>query len=85
VYEFIICTVFFGILWRMRKRISITGKLFMLYLMLAGLERFAIEFLRLNPRILFGLSEAQLISLGLMVVGVVGWFRLSRPSPSSDT
>jgi prolipoprotein diacylglyceryltransferase len=41
--------------------------------MLAGFERFAIEFLRPNPRIIFGLSEAQLISLVLIALGLFGW------------
>ncbi len=45
--------------------------------MLAGLERFSIEFLRLNPRLAFGLSEAQLIATGLIVVGLAGWMYLS--------
>jgi phosphatidylglycerol:prolipoprotein diacylglycerol transferase len=45
----------------------------MIYLFLAGIERFVIEFLRPNPRIIFGLSEAQLISLALIVFGLIGW------------
>jgi len=52
----------------------------MLYLMFAGGERFAIEFLRLNPRIFFGLSEAQLIASGLFLIGLYGWFALSKKS-----
>jgi len=41
------------------------------YLSLMSLERFIIEFFRRNPRLEFGLSEAQFISLGLMVIGVL--------------
>jgi phosphatidylglycerol:prolipoprotein diacylglycerol transferase len=78
VYELIVCAAFFWVLWRWRAALRPDGKLFMLYLMLAGLERFAIEFLRINPRIVFGLSEAQLIALLLMIIGAVGWFRYSR-------
>lgn len=78
VYELILCAIFFWILWRMRKTTRPDGKMFMAYLVLAGLERFAVEFLRLNPRILFGLSEAQLIAVGLMVIGAIGWFFLSK-------
>jgi phosphatidylglycerol:prolipoprotein diacylglycerol transferase len=72
VYEFIICSIIFTILWRNRTRILGTGKMFMYYLIAAGAERFAIEFLRINPRILFGLSEAQLISVVMMLFGATG-------------
>jgi len=77
VYELILCAIFFVVLWRLRTRLQPDGKIFMLYLMLAGLERFSIEFLRLNPRILFGLSEAQLIAVLFMGAGVVGWWKYS--------
>jgi phosphatidylglycerol:prolipoprotein diacylglycerol transferase len=73
VYEFIICALMCWFLWSIRKKTTPTGKLFMIYLMLAGIERFMIEFLRPNPRIIFGLSEAQLISLVLIALGLFGW------------
>ena len=38
------------------------------YLFLAGLARFSVEFIRLNPTYLLGLSGAQIISLGMMIV-----------------
>jgi phosphatidylglycerol:prolipoprotein diacylglycerol transferase len=72
IYEFLICFVIFIILWRLRKKDWIDGKLFMFYLVLISLERFSIEFIRLNPRILFGLSEAQLISVFLFMMGTLG-------------
>jgi phosphatidylglycerol:prolipoprotein diacylglycerol transferase len=78
IYEFLICGVLFLILWRVRKTLQPEGKLFMLYLMFAGGERFTVEFLRLNPRIFFGLSEAQLIALGLFLIGLYGWFTISK-------
>ncbi len=72
VYEFLICAVIFFILWKLRKKEWIDGKLFMFYLIFIGIERFSVEFIRLNPRIMFGLSEAQLISVVLSIVGVIG-------------
>jgi phosphatidylglycerol:prolipoprotein diacylglycerol transferase len=77
VYEFIICAVMCWFLWRIRKKIAPTGTLFMIYLMLAGIERFVVEFLRPNPRIVFGLSEAQMISLCIIVLGLIGWRKLT--------
>ena len=49
----------------------------MLYLMFAGAERFSIEFMRVNPRVVLGLSEAQLIALALLLTGAYGWSRVS--------
>jgi phosphatidylglycerol:prolipoprotein diacylglycerol transferase len=72
IYEFLICAIIFLVLWKLRKKEWIDGKLFMVYLVLISIERFSIEFIRLNPRLLFGLSEAQLISVGLFFVGIIG-------------
>jgi phosphatidylglycerol---prolipoprotein diacylglyceryl transferase len=74
IYEFLMMVVIFFILWKLRKKDWPDGKLFTVYLMLAGLERLMIEFIRLNPRLLFGLSEAQLISVFLIVAGVIGFY-----------
>jgi phosphatidylglycerol:prolipoprotein diacylglycerol transferase len=47
----------------------------MIYLIAAGLERFFIEFIRINPRILLGLSEAQIIAIVLVAAGLYGLSR----------
>jgi phosphatidylglycerol:prolipoprotein diacylglycerol transferase len=39
------------------------------YLVQAGVIRFAIEFVRVNVRVAFGLTTAQLFSLGVVVAG----------------
>jgi phosphatidylglycerol:prolipoprotein diacylglycerol transferase len=75
IYEFILATGIFLLLWRLRKRNYADGRLFMIYLIAAGLERFFIEFIRINPRILFGLSEAQIIAIVLIAVGLYGLTR----------
>lgn len=77
MYEFLLCGILFLLLWRFRQTLKPDGKIFMLYLMFAGAERFSVEFIRVNPRVLLGLSEAQLIALALLFIGVYGWFRLS--------
>ncbi len=46
------------------------GSLLGEYLVLSGLARFLVEFIRRNPRVLWGLSNAQLASLGSVLVGV---------------
>jgi phosphatidylglycerol:prolipoprotein diacylglycerol transferase len=57
-----------ALLWRLRDRFA-PGVLFGLYLMLAGLERFLVEFIRRNDEVLAGLTEAQLISLVMLGLG----------------
>src|SRR4030067_1738542 len=47
VYEFLICVLIFAILWKLRKKDWIDGKLFMFYLIFISIERFSIEFIRL--------------------------------------
>jgi phosphatidylglycerol:prolipoprotein diacylglycerol transferase len=72
VYETLVSILLFAVLWRLRRRPASGGWLFFVYLVLSGLARLAVEFVRLNPRWLIGLSQAQLISLALIALGVVG-------------
>ena len=72
LYELAICAALAGVLWMLRKNPFRAGWLFSLYLVFAGLERFVIEIIRVNPIVAFGLSQSQLISVGLVVAGLVG-------------
>jgi len=72
IYEFLLGLIIFFILWRMRKKVDVHGKIFMMFLILHGTARFLVEFIRINPRILLGLSEAQLISIILIAGGIIG-------------
>lgn len=76
VYETILYLGVFLILWKLRTRGYADGRLFFLYFILAGAARFLVEFFRINPRIFIGLSEAQLIGIGMMIVGSIAWFML---------
>jgi len=71
VYEFLLGTGIFGFLIAIRKKLSIPGLLFSIYLMLNGIERFLIEFIRVNDRYAFNLSLSQFIAIGLVVFGAV--------------
>jgi phosphatidylglycerol:prolipoprotein diacylglycerol transferase len=82
LYETALGLVMFFILWRLRDHKHAEGWLFGLYLVLAGAERFFIEFLRAkDDRILGPLTVAQAISLSLAVLGVaiMAWRRSPRP------
>ena len=56
-------------LWTLRDRLA-PGLLFALYLVLSGLERFLVEFVRRNHEVWAGLTAPQLESLALMVIGL---------------
>jgi phosphatidylglycerol:prolipoprotein diacylglycerol transferase len=64
------------LLWRWRDRFR-PGILFALYLVLAGVERFLVEFVRRNDPVLAGLTLAQLLSLGMIAAGVA-WMATVR-------
>jgi phosphatidylglycerol:prolipoprotein diacylglycerol transferase len=55
--------------WRGGKQRG-TGAIVGEYLILSGIARFLVEFIRRNPKILWHLSNAQLASVGSMIVGV---------------
>ena len=76
IYESIIGFGIFYFLYQKRTKVVVIGSLFFTYLILAGAERFFIEFLRVNTKYLFGLSGSQLISLIMIFIGA--WF-LSHP------
>ncbi len=78
IYEAILYLGVFLILWNLRKKGIADGRLFCLYLLLAGAARFMVEFLRVNPRVFAGLSEAQLIAIGMVIVGGIGWLFLGE-------
>jgi phosphatidylglycerol:prolipoprotein diacylglycerol transferase len=49
------------------------GVVFAAYLVLTGAARFLVEFIRINPRSFFGMSNAQAASLASMIGGVALW------------
>jgi phosphatidylglycerol:prolipoprotein diacylglycerol transferase len=75
VYESLAMGVVALVLWRLRDRFR-PGTLFALYLVLSGLERLLVEFIRRNDEVVAGLTLPQLISLALIAAGTA-W--LARP------
>jgi len=70
LYEIGLSLLMFVVLWRLRGRGKPIGWLFSLWLVLAGLERFTVEFFRAKDDRFFGvLTVAQIISLALVGVG----------------
>ena len=78
VYETLTGLGIFVLLWSTRERLTVPGLSFCLYLVLAGVARFLVEFIRINPKVLWGLTDAQLLSFVMVVAGVAGGARLLR-------
>jgi phosphatidylglycerol:prolipoprotein diacylglycerol transferase len=68
VYETFTMGLVTLLLWNLRDRLP-PGMLFGLYLFLAGLERFLVEFIRRNDEVLAGLTVPQLFSLAMIAGG----------------
>jgi phosphatidylglycerol:prolipoprotein diacylglycerol transferase len=75
VYETLAMGVVAWLLWNWRDRFR-PGVLFAVYLVLAGAERFLVEFVRRNDEVLAGLTAPQLESVALMVAGTA-WIALA--------
>jgi phosphatidylglycerol---prolipoprotein diacylglyceryl transferase len=74
--EVLLGFMMFWVLWRMRDHKHAEGWLFGVYCVLAGLERFVVEFFRAkDDRVMAGLTSAQFIALGFVAMGVV-WMAL---------
>jgi phosphatidylglycerol---prolipoprotein diacylglyceryl transferase len=71
VYETILYLGVFTILWSMRKTSYPPGRIMYWYLLLGGAARFIVEFWRINPRVFYMFSEAQLIAFVMMILGSV--------------
>jgi phosphatidylglycerol:prolipoprotein diacylglycerol transferase len=70
LYEVAMGLVMFAVLWRYRDHKRAKGWLFGLYCVLAGVERFIVEFYRAkDDRFLGALSTAQLVALAFIAVG----------------
>jgi phosphatidylglycerol---prolipoprotein diacylglyceryl transferase len=91
IYEFLAACVIAWILWRLGARATKTkialriqssakplpnGAVFAAYLVLTGVARFLVEFIRINPHVFLGMSNAQLASAVSVIAGMLLWWRL---------
>lgn len=77
LWEAIICIGLFFVLWSVRKKITIPGVMFSIYLILNGVERFFIEKIRVNTTYnIFShhITQAEIISTLLFFLGIAGIF-----------
>ena len=93
IYELLFSIVVFWILWQLGRNSRPVGWLTGLYLVLSGIGRFLVEFVRINPKLYFHgtMSNAQVaaaasVLVGFIVLGVaqarhVEWTPQLAPSP----
>jgi phosphatidylglycerol:prolipoprotein diacylglycerol transferase len=88
IYELLVALLIAAYLWRRGAKSGralplgqITGE----YLVLSGIARFLVEFIRINPRIYWGMSNAQVASLGSIAAGIllIVWARRHSTTASA--
>jgi phosphatidylglycerol:prolipoprotein diacylglycerol transferase len=90
IYE-LIAGLFIGYyLWRRGGSPKPLGQITGEYLILSGIARFLVEFIRINPKIYWGMSNAQLASSGSVLVGIVfvvvaRWWAGKRVGVAADS
>jgi phosphatidylglycerol:prolipoprotein diacylglycerol transferase len=87
-YESVICILLFFFLWRIRHKIKTPGIMFGIYMILAGVERFCIELIRVNTKYNVGgfeFTQAEMISVFLLVGGIILITVASRSSKQLDS
>ena len=84
IYETLAMGLATIVLWHLRGRLA-GGLLFGLYLVIGGVERFLIEFIRRNEQVLAGFTLPQLISVAMVAGGsaFIAWrVRAARLAPA---
>ncbi len=90
LYESLLCLLLFATLWALRNRLKRAGSMFFLFILLNGIERFFMEFIKLNPKYCLGnlcLTQAQYIAILFITTGIAGlswqWFTRDQPGSKS--
>jgi prolipoprotein diacylglyceryltransferase len=80
IYETTMALIIFGFLWYMRKRWTVPGMVAAWYLVLGGVERFAIESIRINNEypIFGGVTQAEIISVVMIITGIAFLFIMPK-------
>ena len=84
IYELLLGVAGFVILLAIRRKPLPEGMVFMIYLLLASTFRFVIEFWRLNPKLIGGFSEAQVLAIALFCAGLAGLLLVGRRRGTAD-
>ncbi|MGC0778934.1 MAG: prolipoprotein diacylglyceryl transferase family protein [Candidatus Acidiferrum sp.] len=75
IYEFLAWVAIGAFLWylggKLMRRPEAQGLIFSGYLILTGIARFLVEIIRRNERVLWGMSNAQIVSILCIIAGAV--------------
>ncbi|MCK5846682.1 MAG: prolipoprotein diacylglyceryl transferase [Bacteroidales bacterium] len=75
IYETILSTLFFLIVWFLQNKVRTAGIIFFVAIMLNGFARFFIEKIRVNNLYEIGnthITQAEIISSSLVIIGILG-------------
>lgn len=82
IYELLVALVIAWFLWRLGAKSlrgpKATGEVFCNYLILTDIARFLVEFIRINPRSFFWMSNAQAVAGLSVIAGVILLWRIKR-------
>jgi len=84
-YEIIFCLIGFAVLLRLRGHFKPDGSLFLIYLSIYALWRVGIDFLREGSPFLFGLHQAQVVSIIVLLIAIpilvlrARWVKVEQP------
>lgn len=81
IYEAVAYTLLFLAMLGIRKRGYREGTVFCVYLLGSSMVRFLVEFIRINPTLAMGLTQAQWIAI-VLAIGGAGWLIMHRPLPA---
>jgi phosphatidylglycerol:prolipoprotein diacylglycerol transferase len=73
--------VMFAVLWRLRRHAHASGWLFGMYCLLAGVERFIVEFFRAKSDMVGPITSAQVVALAVVAVGILLVTWRNAPAP----
>jgi phosphatidylglycerol---prolipoprotein diacylglyceryl transferase len=83
LYEVGLSLIMFAIIWKLRRHRHAEGWLFGVYAILAGIERFIVEFFRAKDDLLpIGITLAQTIAIGTIVLGAALLYARRNPAPA---
>jgi len=70
IYEIIYLLIMFGIIFMLKNRLKPDGSLFLVYLSLYSVWRLGIDFMREGTSFLFGLHQAQVIAIIVLLIAI---------------
>ena len=85
IYDMVLNLAIFGIIWQLRKRPLPSGALFATFTVLYAIARFFVSYVRQEQVWFWGLQEAQVIAIAMLVLGggaLIWLLRRGAPAPA---